>query len=191
MFRPPTNVCDYTAIRPVIKTGDIVFFNGRGFVSWLIRFFTGLPTHGAIVMRTESDRIVLMESTMLVEGKRGVFQSLLSERAAAFEGEVWIARLSPDARRQLDTAKVEAWLLAQQGKYYDIIGAVYEGLEQLLPFLPESDYSRAFFCTRLCMAALRNGGLNVDREYSPTPHQLANLPLFSYFWQIKGAFKPL
>ena len=193
MSRPLTNIAAYSDIRASIKTGDIVFFDAAaGFISWVIGVATGRPpTHGAIVMRTYGDRVVLMESTLMLAGKRGVQRTYLSERVPAYDGRIWIAHLSPDIRRQIDPAKLEAWLLDQEGKRYDMVGAIYAGLDQIFKWLPESTYSRAFFCTRLCMAGLRNAGLSVEHEYSPTPWQLSQTRLFWKFSQIKGTYQQL
>lgn len=192
MNRPLTNVAHYAQMRSEVKTGDILFFDANhGFFSSIIRAATGRPTHGAIVMRTDADRVTLMESTLLLKGKRGVQCTYLSERVAEYDGSVWIGHLSPDVRRRVDVAKIEAWLLEQEGKRYDLAGAIYAGLDQLIPWLPECDYTRAYFCTRLCMAGLRHGGYAVDHDFSPTPYQLSQLQLFWRFSQIKGEYEPL
>lgn len=189
---PKTLLANYQDIRSSLLSGDLVFFDGDdGLFSWVIRKFTGRPTHVAILLRTEDERWVLMESTTLNEGKRGVQRSYLSERIQAYRGRVWIGMLSPEARKQIEVSVLQAWLEKQEGKRYDMAGAIYSGLDQLVRFLPDSKYSRAFFCSRLAMAALRIAGLQIVEEYSPTPHQLCRMPLFSVFRQVKGELTEL
>lgn len=102
----------YDALRPVVKTGDLIFFSGRGLTSWLIKRATRSDfSHVGIVVRDPAFGVLLVESTTLSKmpdlwtGRRteGVQAVYLSQRIATYQGAVWIAR----GKRPLERAEEE------------------------------------------------------------------------------------
>ena len=98
----------YDEIRPELKTGDVLLFSGKGFVSWSIKFGSyfgrifrrkrsGRPrwSHVGMIVRNESG-VFLYESTTLSTVKdtltgrkvQGVQLVLLSERLRGYKGKV-------------------------------------------------------------------------------------------------------
>ena len=61
----------YEKLRTKLKTGDIVLFSGKGFVSWLIKWFTKSKwSHVGMAMRIlDYDMVLLWESTRMTSVK--------------------------------------------------------------------------------------------------------------------------
>lgn len=94
----------YKAIRPQLKTGDLVLFSGTAPVSRLIQLFTAGPwSHVGLIVRLRefNDAVMLWESTTLTDvpdvrrGRpvRGVQLVPLSQRLASYDGEVAVRQL--------------------------------------------------------------------------------------------------
>ena len=93
----------YDAIRPRLRTGDIVLFSGKGAFSQGIKWFTrsGWSHVGMVVRVQDVDAVLLWESTTLsnvrdVETgqlRKGVQLVSLSQRIAAYRGRVAVRRL--------------------------------------------------------------------------------------------------
>lgn len=89
----------YKEIRPLLQSGDIVLFRGRGVISGLILLFCRLFSRfkkvqfshiGMIVV--DAGRVMLFESTTLYGGK-GVQLKPLSEVLQIYKGGVFVRRL--------------------------------------------------------------------------------------------------
>ncbi|MEM1098433.1 MAG: hypothetical protein AAGH92_06540 [Planctomycetota bacterium] len=94
----------YEAIRPRLKTGDVVLFSGRAPVSRLIQWVTGGPwSHVGLIVRLREfdDAVMLWESTTLTDvsdvqrGRpvRGVQLVPLSQRLVQYDGDVAVRQL--------------------------------------------------------------------------------------------------
>lgn len=190
---------EYESVRDEIGTGDLVFFNGTGAFSTIIRATTGIPTHVAVVHRTsrtnpaDPDRVQLMESTTLnrLSGKRGVQKTFLSERLAEYEGTIWLAKLATFVRADINWAKWQAYLDSVDGKGYDYFQAIGSGLGQLLPWLPSISLKKTMYCSELGGGALReSGAVPKSWDATPTPHQLAQWNIYSEIIRLKGPAAP-
>lgn len=94
----------YAEIRPSLRTGDVVLFQGRGFASWLIRKGSGPWTHTGLVwrFREPKDVVMIFESTTLskvkdsITGtiKEGPALRLLSSVISDYNGCVAIRRIA-------------------------------------------------------------------------------------------------
>ena len=90
----------YKKIRPLLQSGDIVLFRGRGIISGLILLFCSLCSRrfkrtkyshiGMIVV--DAGRVMIFESTTLF-GSDGVQLNPLSERLQTYKGKVFVRRL--------------------------------------------------------------------------------------------------
>ncbi len=82
----------YTDIRDKLKTGDVLLFSGRGFVSWVIRLRTWSKiSHVGMVYKIGTN-VMVWESTRLT-GKDGVQISLLSVRGKRYKGRIRVRQL--------------------------------------------------------------------------------------------------
>lgn len=184
----PTEQATYMSIRGDIKPGDSVMFVGSGgLFSWAIRTFTGRPTHVAPVAWLEDpdgrNRVVLVEA---IEGK-GVVWCYLSERIAAYNGSIYVAKLGSTIKR--DGLGIGDFLRERIGLGYAMMDAILSAPSQWFR-IPGRERLEALFCSKLDWQSKRYGGkINpafLGNDPSPTPHQLAKLPCWSRFIQIKG-----
>lgn len=174
----PTECSSYRNIRKYLATGDLVFFSGNGFVSRFIRFVTWSPySHVAIVLRQEDDRVVLMESTSIGGGFRGVQKSYLSERLQDYDGQADVKFLSLEQYPYLRISEGIKFLEKCEGKPYDTKGALWAGLGQLFR-IPGKTRLDALFCSELADAFFCACGLVYGNDRTPTPEELAERSLF-------------
>jgi len=192
MPSPKTRQSNYEAIRGGIKVGDSLAFVGRsGLYSRLIRTFTGRPTHFAPVAWIEEggdNRVKLIEA---LEGK-GVIMTYASERIAEYNGEVYLMRFNGSIPH--NPARISLYLEDQIGKPYALTEALLSGPGQWFQ-IPGTDRSNSLFCSELDWQSKRWGG-GVSEEFmgfdrTPTPRQMAQLPIWLEFVQLKGEYKPL
>jgi hypothetical protein len=188
---------DYQALRPSLKTGDLVFSAHKSAAGRAIHVGQGFkyPWHAMIILRAV-ERVEVMESTASFSkaGVRGVQRNYLSDRIAETNGMLWVSRLSDELRGYLDEDKMTRWMLAQEGQDYSVGQALWAGLDALVKVLPENTWSKTYMCSRFAMAALRNGfrdpylaGYYIAREASPTPAQLSRMRGFYLrHYQLKG-----
>jgi hypothetical protein len=189
MIFTPAN---YKQIRPLIKTGDVVAFGGtKDLVGIGIRVFTvSLHHHIAIVLRTEEDRVVLMESSANYGGVKGVGRTFLSKRIDETNGLVDILSLSPDARAKFDADKCAEFLLSVEGRPYDTWGAGLSGFGQWLRIPGRTRYN-ALFCSELADAGHVAGGLVVGRDRTPTPREIVERRIYHVAWRVKPEPNPV
>jgi hypothetical protein len=101
MMRKGIQMVTYEAIRETIQTGDVVLFRGKGRISRWIRWWCSLVTglrptwasHVGVAVR-EGRRLLLLESTSIRGGVKGVRLTPLSDALAAYDGQVRLRRLS-------------------------------------------------------------------------------------------------
>lgn len=181
----------YYEARDQIQSGDLVFFEGKGLISGIIRTFTGRPSHVACVYQASHGRIELIESTTLnrFSGKRGVQATLLSDRLDQLQpGEAaFLAILDPRVRAALSVPQWERYLRWFNGRPYDFAQAIGSALGQWIRFLPSLEAKRFIYCSELASGALRAAGaIPPDWDPTPTPHQMARWDIFSQIIQVAG-----
>lgn len=88
------------------RSGDLLLFSGKGFISGVVRLFTGSRwSHVGLVMR-EGEQLLVLESTItdesvdtvLGEAVRGVQVVSLIDKLGAYEGTIALRRLEIDVR---------------------------------------------------------------------------------------------
>ncbi len=172
---------DYEDLRGLLKTGDIVLFSGRGFISRLIRLTTRSRfSHVGLVLKFHGyDPVFLWESTAISnikdafsgKLKYGVQITLLSERIAHYEGECAIRQLgnyliAPEQTAELNKLRRELKCRPYEKSKKELIKSAIDnfGSEN------KEDLS-SIFCSELVAEAYqRLGLLNEDKasnEYLP------------------------
>lgn len=137
----------YKAIRPLLKSGDMIEFASNTILGRTIRFFTKKNVnHTAMVLNLEKyeglkDRRFLLEAL-----EHGIQLSLLSKRLASFNGRAYWSQLKKEfgAERQ----GMAAWAIMQVGTKYD-----YRSLFKNM-FSKVNQDARAFFCSEFYHMAL-------------------------------------
>jgi len=97
----------YSEVRELLRTGDVVLFNGKGLVSWIISRLGG-KSHVGVIYRPNRETVLLYESTTLSNLRdvssgrkvRGVQLVNFSRRVATYNGRIWVRRLDKPLDRQ-------------------------------------------------------------------------------------------
>lgn len=195
------NRAPYSAVRHLMKPGDILAFGGKGNISNFIKFAIRSPvSHVGIVMQTNmsfqgetngSKRFFnnLIESTSL-NGQSGVQIHRISDRLAETDGQVWWLPLSSIVRKRLNLDAFYNFLLEQNGKAYDTVQAVKSGIDLDVfgrdQVGNEEDFSK-LFCSELCAAALEVGGvIDTINASEVTPKDLVQFQLYMQYAQLLG-----
>ena len=172
----------YEDIRGDLKTGDIVLFGGKGFISWVIQKVTKSEySHVGMIIRIDGfDFVALWESTTLNDTpdiyhkkRKGVQIVQLSERLKGYKGKVVVRMLHDfefgeeqekilaDLRKEVNNAPYEKnWLsLAKSALDKTFVGKN-----------KKKDLS-SLFCSELVAEAYMRLGLiednQVSSEYTP------------------------
>lgn len=137
----------YESIRPQLKTGHVVLWQGNGLISRLIRLRSRF-SHASLVVRLEMDG--LGERLWLVEAlAEGVVLRILSKRLASYDGKAFIlqpAASDGERRAILDFAMTTCGC----GVRYD-----YRSLLRNILGRVSTDASR-YFCSELVFDAYRH-----------------------------------
>lgn len=152
----------YEAIRSNLKTGDIVLFSGRAWLSRIIQIGTRSPwSHIGIVVRFTDpfDFVALWESDITLGG---VQLTNLSARVKSYKGNVAIRHLEGvtlgnDEIKILHNVREELKLRPYQVNKFEMIRAVYDkGL--WLAKAQKKDIS-SLFCSELTAETLQRIGI--------------------------------
>lgn len=173
----------YTELRSRLKTGDIVLFSGRGFVSWLIRLITWSEwSHVGMVIRGHllgQDMVLCWESTTRSSvadantGKRrdGVQLIPLRSRVCTYKGRIGVRQLK--TRLTIGGERKLVWFY-QRVKNRPYEGRWWEPLKAALPARNKRKQLDQLFCSEMVAEALMVVGRLPDgdaylpsNEYTP------------------------
>ena len=173
----------YDDIRDIILPGDVLAFSGKGKFSDLIKWATGsVVSHVGIVINNVVAFNQVVEAAT-INGFSGVSTNFLYKRILEYDGELWWLPLKPEVRKKLDIAAMQKFLLAQDGKKYDLPQAIAAGLALIKN---EEDFSE-MFCSEIVAAALEVGGIVSLNASEMTPIDVCKLDIYnSEYYQIKG-----
>jgi hypothetical protein len=185
----------YDAVRPDMRPGDLVAFQGTSFFSQAIKLRTHSPvTHVGAVHQLLPGfnlfrrRIQLVESTSLYKVV-GVQATYLSDHLANYSGRIWWMPLSDEAR---DCLNLDAYLrFAEEtiGRPYDFAGALGSAIDWVdaLGLENTRDYD-AMFCSEWVSAAWQAGGLlpHIINPSEMTPQNVCEFGLYRGAYQLKG-----
>lgn len=152
---------NYQYVRESLQPGDIIAFSGRGLISRGIAFFTGnAVSHVGIVFKTGSaglmQRVMLMESTTMINGKSGAQSTYMSERVEDYDGVVWWLPLSKEARARLDLDAYWQVMEETKGVDYDY-RSIFHFLIDRLRLWSNSEDPRKLFCSEWATLGLKAG----------------------------------
>lgn len=158
----------YNAIRPRMKSGDLLQWCSDTFVGHLIQKFTkSTVNHSSFIARigvnnTEVDRVVILEAT-----GRGIEVNALSYRLHNFKGEVFWYPL----KDSLNAYRVKAveWAFDNLDIPYDYKSVFRQMVSRV------SKDARQLFCSELYEIAYIKAGLESCEEKACRPCDLPNL----------------
>lgn len=184
---------NYKNIRDELDTGDIVMFGGQYRLSKLIRLVTRFPaSHVASIIR-DGDRIRYVEASEgdMYPEREGVIISLFSNSIPFYKGDIWIARLSDEIRKKLDTEKMYDFLMEQVGKGYDYEDLAKAGFDRLDRFsiTKNKEDAAQLFCSELVAAAFKDAGILPESTNISecSPADIIKLNIYNpTYYQIKA-----
>jgi hypothetical protein len=150
----------YSEARPQMRQGDLIAFSGIGPFSTLIKAVTFSDiSHVGVILQSQvtyCDETInqIIESTSLGDGFVGVQINRMSQRVQEYNGGVYWYPLRDDVYANLDIETFSKFLLAQDGKSYDKIQAVFSALD-LMPDTKE-DFSK-LFCSEIVTGSYKHG----------------------------------
>ena len=151
----------YKNARKEMWTGDIICFDGNSPFSQLINVATGkckndhYISHVAMILETmsfDNNIVQLIESTKK-DDNIGVQINRMSDHVRDYDGKIWWYPIRRDIH--IKTKLMVKWLLAQEGKPYDLRQAMFSTLD----FVPQEEDFAKLFCSELCDEALEIGGV--------------------------------
>jgi hypothetical protein len=175
-----------------MKPGDLIAFQGKGFISSIIRLRTWCRiTHvGGVHKITHAlsswARVDVIESTSLY-GKAGVQLNHLSKHLDEYPGSMWWYPLSREARAWFDEEAYLAFCEETMGRPYDYRGALGSAVDWWDRLCLNPRNLEALFCSEHYAAALQIAGvLDTRRNASEmTPKDIIKLPFFTCPTRIK------
>ena len=178
---------------PALQPGDIIAFEGTGFLSNAISFFTGSNlTHCAMVFAQTKEYTVITESTIHGEKDGPQFNDLATRlRTYDANGRAWAMRLDPKVRTYLDFDAM--WALAAKKIGKDKYNKI-ELLNFVLRDMPIAHYIPAFYkadpnkevCSEYLAELLAEGGFPDLDPPTMTPQGIAQMKMYSDSIQIMG-----
>ena len=148
---PTEKVARYRDVAPIIRTGDVLLFSGRTFLSYIIRIFTfSTVSHVGLALRDEGGLWVVDSC----EGK-GVTKRLLADEIKRWPGQWYFAEIATGHRTHYSRKSVAAGAQAMIGQQYGWIAIAVQAVLHA-PVLRElaitRDVSRNNTGLTLCLA---------------------------------------
>jgi hypothetical protein len=195
------DLTQWRAVAPRVRGGDLVFFQGTGFLSDAIGFFTGsILTHSAMILdpAITKGEVDILESTIeTINGREvnGPQINTLEYRLATYDagGRVWIAFLSDKVRGLLDCEAMWTFASRKLGRDHYNKLELLEYVGQKIPLIndlpiygPDSDSE---VCSEFCCQLLQAGGFYGLDPFVTPPQKLAELKIYSGIEQVIGTPK--
>lgn len=168
----PISCRTYEQARPIIRTGDVILWRGRGLLSRIILRFSDY-SHASIVIRPKQytglqNRVFLLEAL-----SRGFVPRILSERIKHYRGEVFWLPLRDATNEQRDLIAEHAITSAGLGIQYDWKSLILNVLGYV-----NAD-ARRMFCSEAVYLLYRKAKLDIPKSKAPRPGDIAK-------WKIMG-----
>lgn len=161
----------YLAVRPKMKSGDLLEWRSNGFIGKAIRFFTKKEVnHSGLVLSLDSYLDVPGNHKFTLEAlEHGIELNLLSRSLVNHSGSAWWYPLKPeyDSLR----SKIAGWAVSQVGIGYD-----YKSLWKNM-FGKVSADARRFFCSEYVAMSYQAAGLLQGLSLAPRPGEITSLGL--------------
>ena len=152
-------VLGYRALRPRLRSGDLLFTSGDYLASQLIRRFTDSPwSHVGIVFRVDAiDRVLVLESVEDMGVRFAPLSKYLSdyEDGRPYRGRAVIARCSRVERRSLE--KIAAFGTDQLTRAYDR-EEIMNIAARIALGRPRPKRDQAFICSELVHECFARAG---------------------------------
>ena len=163
-------VVNYQNIRHLLKTGDIIGFRGHFIGSKIIMLGTGGElSHIGIVVRSHFDALINDTVVEILEANHddaypalsGVVESRLSDRIPFYYGDVFVLRLSDEARAKFDEKQFFDFIGHEIGKPYDMDTRWKSAVDWLDKWGISENHEdlTQYFCSELIAEAYKIAGI--------------------------------
>jgi hypothetical protein len=169
---PPRQLIEYTALRGVMKSGDILRFRSTCPLGRAIEFFRPGGSHAAVCWRTRialNTGEVVTRIDMAEANARGFVPRRLSTVLAGVQGRVYYHQL-PTAEPQEDVCAIEIDNMIKGDIAYN-----YPQLFALMFYHPRIQY-REDICSEGAVRSAVKAGVIEKLDWCPTPADLVGLP---------------
>jgi|TARA_R110000851_G_scaffold80181_1_gene176622 hypothetical protein len=158
---------NYYSIYDDLKTGDLIFFSGKGFVARVIRFFSGCEySHVGmvLVLKIKNKReLAILESngkSFIVDYHTGQFKSgvsivNLTTKLHSYNGKMGIKQLSKPMH-ETHKSKMESLICHLRHLGYTM--TLYGLLSSVFKLKPDEEV-KSLFCSQLIVIILKRIGL--------------------------------
>lgn len=168
------------------QAGDVLAFQGKGFVSRAIRLWTwSRISHVGIVY----DSHTMVESTQMdgAEGVRHVNTVDLANKYIEQGGRIALLPLSALNRHRLGVKSMRGWLDNAIGRRYDY----WQVARLITPFWPQRPNDWSLFCSELVSMAHRAGYLYDVNPSEMTPADVCRLRIYApAYYQVATGERP-
>ena len=165
----------YEDIRSELKTGDVLLFSGKGFVSWLIKLATFSQYSHVGMVYVIGRGVYCWESTSISKHRDGVQISLLSNRLLSYKGTVSVRRLETNRDSDFYNS-LEDFRQQVKGRKYE--QNIWELMGAALPWRNTVNLV-TIFCSELVAAAWQRMKVLKDdkpsNEYTPADFGSGNI----------------
>lgn len=181
-----TSLTAYEMLRPKLRTGMLIFFEGStGVYSWFIRTFTKPPTHVGMLVVDDAGNVVVYEAL-----SQGVVKNFASQRIEDYQGRVWICDWHDWVWQRLNLSKLIEYLVKANKARYSWVKAILSGVG-FLTRIPGRSIGKSKFCSELVNGAVEYAGYDTGSDDTPTPHQVSRWDGLRIAWQVKGEPKEI
>lgn len=160
---PAAPRCRYDSVRERIRTGDILLFRGRGWLSRFIRWGSDSVYSHAGMAAWWGERLVVLQSA-----GRGVEVLPVSRAVHDYDGQVDWWSLAPEHEDALDRGALVGVAITQLGKPYatvglvELVGRMVVGRFRGTPD-PKGD-PESMFCSQYVSYCYRRAGLDLRED---------------------------
>jgi hypothetical protein len=187
-----TPTVDYDDKRLLIQNGDVLLYEGEGFLSWCIKTLSRSKYSHSGIAVWWNDRLMVMEAI-----RKGVVVTALSRNVSHYHGNVeWrtaIQEITPD--RRLDLVR---YAQKQLGNEYNFIEAIVIGIKIIIMkclnrvlarFGKEMAITdRRVICSQFVAETYESIGIRIERKVAPpfiTPEDIQQSDLFEFMGALK------
>lgn len=160
---------NYHSNRSKIKTGDLILFSGNSLISLIIRGFTFSKfSHVGVVYKIEDeDLLLMMESTSINKGFKGVQVVELSRRILTYSGKTYWRplnkSLSPEMKEKFSLFRKNLLWVKYEKSIVDLI------LSALGASRRNGTKLSSVFCSELIISLFQEIGL-MPKTYEPSSY---------------------
>ena len=189
----------YLSVTPLLKTGDVVAFEGYSFVSEIIKLTTKSQFSHVGIIVVKDNEIFIYESTckpitpdvLFKKWYKGVHCFNFLQRILTYPGRISVFPLKNKLAIENEKKLIEYLDNNHRNNInFNVNGMQFLGLKRIgLPVTIKEETMELLFCSQMVTAALKQGKVlnNEINSTLQTPYDVINFPCFSDSFVIKNS----